>query len=775
MTRLALFLEILALQQPKVAVSVDRTEVAPGDTVVLTITVTALGNEPLRISGPDLEGLELVDQRERSRVDMVEGVARRLTVRTLRLRVTGAGHARAQGIRVEQGGRVAEAPPLTMVILSAAGSASTLDPGLRRLVEQRAPPSSTDRVMVSVVPSRDTVVLGDQVDLLTVAWFPRDIRSRLRAAPVFQGPETRGAWTYQHPPPAGIALSREVGGRWYDAFVQYQAIFPLKAGPMSVGPASVAYSVPVTYAFLSRELRHVVQSDSVVLAVHPFPAAGQPGGFRGAAGRNLALRAEPTKLEMEVGEARTVTVTLEGQGNVALWPEPEFKWPQGLRAYPGEARVQASRENGVIGGTKGFTYLLVADSAGRYRVPGTTYAYYDLAARRYVQLSLAPLEILARPGPGLAVLRAEPPPLLGATRRWLPPLSRLPPAAWIAAGLLPLLVLALARVRWPASKRADRPAALSRLEVLDRHFRRELERLVPEAASREGGALADALRAAGVEVSLASHVARVRDRLQLALYGPAGAGDPEELSAEVEEVLRALVGERPGALRAGLFSRALVMVAWLAVPVGVRAQSASAERLYEAGAFRAAADSFAARAAHQPEVAAHWYNLGNAWYRLGSNARAEAAWHRAARLSPRNPLVEQARSLVLAPDRFTERLLEVGPLTPDEALGLALALWVAGSLLLPWRRMRAAAIAALLAGALSGASGFGLQQRYRRPVALALAAETPLREAPYGAAPASRRLGEGAAVLIEQARPGWYLVSHAGRRGWVRSVEVVML
>lgn len=775
MTLLAPFLGILLLQQPEVAVSVDRTEVAPGDTVVLTITVTALGNEPLRITGPDLEGLELVDQRERSRVEMAGGVARRLTVRTIRVRAVAAGHASARGIRAEQAGRVAEAAPLTIVVLPALAPAATLEPALRRLIEQRAPPDSPDRPMVSVVPSKDTVVLGDQVDVVTVAWFPRDLRSRLRAAPSFQGPETRGAWTYQHAPPAGIALSRQVGGRWYDAFVQYQAIFPLKAGPMSMGPASVAYSVPVTYGFLSRELRHVVQSDSLVIAVRALPAAGQPDGFRGAAGRNLVLRAEPTRLELEVGEARTVTLTLEGQGNVALWPEPELRWPQGLRAYPGESQVQASRENGVIGGTKTFTSLVVADSAGRYRVPGAAYTYYDLAARRYVQLSLTPLEVIARPGPGLVVLRAEPPPLLRGTQPWLPPASRLPPGVWIAVGLLPLVVLALARRQRSAAKSEDRPAALSRLEVLERHFRRELERLVPEPASREGSALADALRAAGVEVSLASHVARVRDRLQLALYGPAGSGDPEELSAEVEEVLRALVGERPGAPRAGLFSRALVMIAWLAVPVGLKAQSASAERLYEAGAFRAAADSFAARAAHQPEVAAHWYNLGNAWYRLGATARAAAAWQRAARLSPRNRLVAQARSLVPAPDRFTERVLWVGPLTPDEALGLALALWVVGSLMLAWRRMRAVAIATLLAGALSGALGLGVQQRYRRPVALALAAETPLREAPYGAAPASARLGEGAAVVIEQARSGWYLVSHAGRRGWVRSVEVVIL
>ena len=65
-------------------------------------------------------------------------------------------------------------------------------------------------------------------------------------------------------------------------------------------------------------------------------------------------------------------------------------------------------------------------------------------------------------------------------------------------------------------------------------------------------------------------------------------------------------------------------------PGSARAQSA--EDLYDAGAFRVAADSFSARAAAGPDVPAHWYNLGNALYRLGDDAGARAAWVRAARL-----------------------------------------------------------------------------------------------------------------------------------------------
>jgi tetratricopeptide (TPR) repeat protein len=766
---------ILQAPQPQVTASADRGSVSRGDTVVVTITVTAQGNEPVRIAGPDLVGLSLVESRETSRVQMVEGIAQRVTVRVLRLVAMTDGRAVVRGIRVTQGSRVAEAAPLTVVVAPVAVGMPSLDPSLQKLLDALAPPASPGQVVVNLVPSRTAVVLGDQVDLITVAWFPRDIRSRLRTVPAFEGPDVQGAWSYQQAGPAGVAASRKVEDRWYDLFLQYQTVFPLQAGPLRVGRASVVYALPLTYSFLSRELRHVVPSDSVQVDVTPYPAAGQPAGFSGAAGGGLTLRLEPTEYDMSVGDGRTLTVSLEGRGNVALWPEPEVNWPVGLRAYPGDVQVSVTRENGLIRGTKVFSYLLVADSAGSYRVKSPVYPYYDLGQRRYVQLAALPLEIAARPGEGPALRRAEPPPLMHPSASPVPFASRFPWAAWLAIAAAPLLVLGLRRARRPFPRaRPALSAERGELDSLDRRFRRELERLVPGAPLRDGNGLADALRAAGIEAPLASHVARVRDRLREALYGKEGSADAQELRAEVQEVLRALLGEQVGASRAGLFTRVAVALL-LAAPAAARAQNASPERLYDAGALRAAADSFAARAAREPEVAAHWYNLGNAWYRQGSDARAEVAWLRAARLEPRNRLVERAMALVPPPDPFSERLLWVGPVTPDEALAFAAALWLLGALLVPWRRWRPITAGAMVAALAAAGYGAWTLRRYHVPVAVTLGTETPLRDAPYGSASAARRVGEGTAVLIQTARPGWYLVSFASVRGWVLRGEVLRL
>src|SRR3989441_8103149 len=151
------------------------------------------------------------------------------------------------------------------------------------------------------------------------------------------------------------------------------------------------------------------------------------------------------------------------------------------------------------------------------------------------------------------------------------------------------------------------------------------------------------------------------------------------------------------------------------------AQTMSAEALYDAGALRAAADSFAARAAAAPRVAAHWYNLGATLYRAGADGKATAAWTLAARLAPRDRVIRRARELLPVPDAASEPLLAVGPATPGECWLLAAALWVTAWVLalLRGRRLLVGGLGALaLAAVLLGATEW---RRRARPVAVVVA------------------------------------------------------
>ena len=794
---------LLVLQgaPPEVTASVDRVRLGMGEELMLTVRARTRTGESVSLVFPPLSGFSVVGSRELTEVSVAgAGGPLRTTVRELQLRAEQAGALVIGPIRARQGPVVVSTDPIAIAVDSArAGVAARLSPLARALIDGAPPPPPRpgrgDPVALTVIVPADTVLAGQQLDFIVAAWFPRELRTRLRRLPVVTVPTPEGVWSYPQAAPTGIAATRLVRGRWMDLFVAHRVVFPLAPGRVVIPPATVEYAVPVTFSFFSREDRYSLQSDSVpitVLSPRPLapPSAGLVPDDRRVVGEALSLEVLVQPAETRVGEPIEITATLTGFGNVALWPEPVFRWPPGFRAYRAETAVRLEPRDGRIGGSKTFRFLVVPDSAGTFLLPDVRYPYYDLAAGAHAAVWAAPRTFVVAPGGEPRAARALPPLRRGAGARsgWADRMARrLVPWGWaVLLAIPPLLAWAVSRrTRGPSRLVVTPPvpsAALlpmTPLGRLEREFLGVLASHVPDALARDGDGLAQALRAAGIESAVADHVMRLRDRLRAVRYGPRGVGDAAELAAEVEQVLRVLGAEPLGGRRRRVFV-SLVLALCLAPRDGgaAVAQAPSAETLYEAGALRVAADSFAARAARQPGVAAHWYNLGATLYRAGADGKAQAAWTKAARLAPRDPLIRRARRLLPPPDAASESLLAVGPATPGEWALVAGAGWLALWAAVLARRRRAAlvALAVLTAG---GVALTALEWRRRAlPLAVVVNPATPVRVAPYGGASAAASLDAGAALIVERSYGGgrWLEVRRRdGVRGWVLAVEVVRL
>jgi len=797
---------LLALLQgapPDVTARVDRARVTAGDELRLTVRARSRTAEPVTVVLPALTGFAITGSREVTEVT-IEGVGApiRTTTRELALRAQRPGTLVIGPVRVRQGGHEVATAPIAVTVDSAAvGLATTLSPIARSLLDAAPPPGRNDRVALTVIVPGDSVLVGQQVDVIAAAWFPRELRERLRRAPILTMQTPEGVWAYPGAAPAAVAASRLVRGRWMDLFVAHQAVFPLTRGPIAIPPAVVDYAVPVSFSFFSREDRYSLRSDTVSLTALRLPAAGRSGGKDqrvAAQGLTLDLAIEP--VNGRVGEPIDVTARLTGVGNVALWPEPAIPWPSGFRAYPGETGMRVEPRDGRIAGTKTFHYLVVPDSTGSFLVPEIRYPYYDIAAGAYSAATAAPRAVAVAPGTEPRPARALPPLMPGAGPVWSDALARaLAPWGWLALLVGPPLGVWLRRRRAaPHDATGDEmsgaggagsdggPARPGRLGRLEHEFHGVLASHVPDARARDGDGLARALRAAGVESAVADHVMRLRDRLRAARYGPRGLGDAAELAAELAQVLQVLGAEPAGRRgRVGVGwgggggggvggTATLLALVLLARPGG--AQEPSAEALYQAGALRAAADSFAARAAAQPRVPAHWYDLGATLYRAGADGKALAAWARAGRLAPRDRLMVRARELLPAPDAASDPLLATGVATPAEWALAAAVLWVVlwGAVMARARRGVVAGLAALVLGA--GGLAWRAAARRTQPLAIIVASGTPVRVAPYGAASPATALQAGAALLVVRHYGAWLEVRRVdGVRGWVLASEVVRL
>jgi hypothetical protein len=466
---------------------------------------------------------------------------------------------------------------------------------------------------------------------------------------------------------------------------------------------------------------------------------------------------------------------------VALWPEPALHWPAGFRAYAGETEMRVEPQAGRIAGIKAFHYLVVPDSAGSFVMPEVRYRYYDIASGSFETAGLPARALAVAPGIEPRAARALPPLARRRAPAWSDEVARaLVPWGWLALLVGPPLVAWLWRRRRlpaPVRESASGPPPLTRLGRMEREFHLVLASHVPDPRSRDGDGLARALRATGVDRAVADHVMRLRDRLRASRYGPRGSGDAAELARELERVLGVLGAEPDGRRRVVAVVVLAVLGAGMAQrPAAAQAGAPSAEALYQAGALRAAADSFAARAAAEPRVAAHWYNLGATLYRAGADGKEAAAWSKAARLAPRDPLVRRTRDLLPSPDAPSELLLTSGLATPAEWAVATAVLWVALWLAVATGRRRLVVLGLVVLTAATAGLGVWEGRREARPLVIVLNPATPVRVAPYGAASAASTVEAGAALLVERRYGAWLEVRRDdGVHGWVLAAQVALL
>ncbi len=756
----------LAIQAtpPQAIAAVDRDSLTVGEEITLIIRVTSASADPVQVVVPQLTGLELMARNERTEVSY-NGATGRITTVELRLRGAKPGTWRAGPFEIRQGAQIVQLDPVRLVVAPGAPTgavATTLNARVQRILQQAPSPPAAGRVALTLILSSDTVLLGEQVDVLTAAWFPRDLRLQLRRPPTLEAPQIEGVWNYPQPTPSGIAASRNIGGVWYDVFVVHQVIFPLAPGAVQINPAALRYSVPLAIQFFSQEERYTLSSTNAVITVLPLPEENRSVWFSGAIGHQLTLRRSVTPGSGRVGEPLNIELTVSGEGNVALWPAPAFRWPPEIRAYSDRVEEKSSLIQGRLAGTKTFHYLVVPDSAGTLLLPSIRYAYFDPSTRSYPLTELEATSVGIARGAVAGAPKALPPGLLYHQKPALAwrLMHAVPPIVIILfVVLLPLVWLGAPVVR-RLRRRAEPVPPRDELAFLHRELGRALEQLGLSAGTG-GTALRHALQQAGVPPTLVRETVEWQERLQAARFA-AGEGGHRATLIRGAGVVLAKLREWCDAVR-GSAGRAAAIVLVLLLAAPLRGQAPPPEQLYEAGALAEASAGFAARARAEPAVAAHWYNLGAARFREGEAGRALAAWTTALRLTPRDRHVRQALRLVPPADAESAARLWTAPVTPEELGLIALVAWTVGWLgLIVGRGPKGRWFVVLVAAVFFGATAGSLVVWYDQPMAVVTGAgQTPGRALRPRAVSRRGRAGEraaigatGGAVVAGSRRPG---------------------
>ncbi len=263
-------------------------------------------------------------------------------------------------------------------------------PRRRRRPRPVAPP----KVYLNAEVAPADPYVGEQV-LYTLYLFTQvDVRS----VNPQQLPDFKGFWNRVIPQPEQLRpkmIFRE-GERIGKVVLLQRALFPRRSGSYEIEPveAHLAALMPDSSPFgslLPRTREIVRASNTVHLDVRELPPP--PAGYQGAVGQ-ISLEAELTPSELEVGEAATLSLTLEGQGHFQGLPPPLLPELPGVQVFPPQQQSTEAVRRKNVSGERTWSFVLVPERSGTWRLPPIEVPYFDPGQERY-QIASVTVPVLA--------------------------------------------------------------------------------------------------------------------------------------------------------------------------------------------------------------------------------------------------------------------------------------------------------------------------------------------------------------------------------------------
>lgn len=399
-----------AADEPEVAASVDRDELALDETLTLSLVVTTSSRgDAGELQPPALRDFDVVSRSTSEQVSFAFGSNapnfRRTAVTTLQLTPHRAGalvieparlayhgqtYSTAQiAVRVLPAGRAAKGrakPPPSDPYAAAPGS--DRDPSPRGFEDPDPPRVGSRDLMLRGTVDNPRPFAGQQVTYSL--WLLA--RVNVSGIDKLQLPRMDGFWAEEiESPQQLVGEARVVDGVPVQAYLlRRRALFPLRPGKLPIDAAQVDVLTGMGLLFARSSVHRAAQP--LELDVQPLPSPRPPGFDDGNVGQwSLSASVDPPRVS--AGQPVTFRLVLSGRGNLHDVQMPALPQLSSVRAYDATVSDKPSLEDGRAGGTRTVEQLLVPERMGDLELPSLALPVFDPTAREYKTLRTPALHV----------------------------------------------------------------------------------------------------------------------------------------------------------------------------------------------------------------------------------------------------------------------------------------------------------------------------------------------------------------------------------------------
>ena len=242
------------------------------------------------------------------------------------------------------------------------------------------PPGATDNLFIAGELDRENACPGQQVTWRIKLYTQLSIEG----ADIIELPDFEGFYSKEKRRFDTRVTYQTIRGKRYAVKVLHEeALFPLEAGELTVGPAKVRIGVEQPGRFGSFLIPKPVlfQTQPIALKVKPLPAPA-PEKFTGGVGRyDWSVQLDRDSLSTD--DAFSITLSVRGNGDAKRFAPPKLALPPGLESFDPKIKEEEEYENGEeVVHTKVLEYIILPKEPGEYRL-APELSYFDTDSNKF--------------------------------------------------------------------------------------------------------------------------------------------------------------------------------------------------------------------------------------------------------------------------------------------------------------------------------------------------------------------------------------------------------
>ena len=260
-------------------------------------------------------------------------------------------------------------------------------------------------VFISAEINKESVYIGEQITLTYSIY--RRVECSIEP---FEIPKFPGFWSEELFRPNQIKFKNiAINGVQYQKGIFYKvALFPISGKELQIEPLSLKIQIqkkkkrrgrdpffdPFFDSFFTETETKILRSKKREIFIKDYPKS-RPIGFTGAVGDFKISTAIDTD-SINVNEAITFSVIIEGTGNMGLFTIPKMSFADDIDQFPPKENFEKNVFRDELSGKMIWEYILVPRVSGKLSIPPISFTFFNPKIEKWKKLSSKPTSVLIK-------------------------------------------------------------------------------------------------------------------------------------------------------------------------------------------------------------------------------------------------------------------------------------------------------------------------------------------------------------------------------------------